>query len=81
MVLVSNIRRVVFLRGICTSGLVLGLLVGLCTTPHCVARILNFCKAAIERCKLWWWVSREILKEGFGVLNLLNEDEGVYEEL
>lgn len=45
---VSSMRRVVFLRGNWTNGLVLGLLVGLWATPHCVARILNFCNVAIH---------------------------------
>lgn len=44
---VSSMRRVVFLRRRWTRGLVLGLRVGLCATPHCVASSLNFCNVAI----------------------------------
>lgn len=49
VVRVSSIRRVLLRRRKWTKGLVLGLRVGLCTTPHCVASSLNFCKVAISR--------------------------------
>ena len=44
-----SIFKVVFLRRNCTKGLVLGLglRVGLCSTPHCVARNLNLWSVAI----------------------------------
>lgn len=42
-----RVRRVVLGLGIRISGLVLGLKVGLCCTPHCVAKSLNFCSVAI----------------------------------
>lgn len=47
LVLVRSIRRVVLGRRKLTRGLVLGLLVGLWVTPHCVANSLNFCNVAI----------------------------------
>lgn len=50
---VSSIRRVFFWgRPMWTSGLVLGLCVGLGPTPHCVANSLNFCKVAILKVQI-----------------------------
>ncbi|KAL4363590.1 hypothetical protein GQ457_04G006330 [Hibiscus cannabinus] len=44
---VRSIRSVVLGRRKLTRGLVLGLLVGLWVTPHCVANSLNFCNVVM----------------------------------
>lgn len=48
----SRLRSVVLGRRNWTNGLVLGLWVGLCPTPHGVANSLNFCNAAISSLSL-----------------------------
>lgn len=55
-----SIRREVFRRGSWTSGLVLGLRVGLWATPHCIASSLNLCSVAIFVSLLSFTLSRYI---------------------
>lgn len=43
----SSIRRVLLLRRRWVTGLVVGLLVGLPATGHCVANSLNFCRVVM----------------------------------
>lgn len=73
--LVRSIRKVVLGRRKQTKGLVLGLLVGLWVTPHCVANSLNFCKAAIVLYFFFPFQVPSLVKSLFLLLLLCVSDE------